>query len=92
MKKGIYREYPAKLIYNNGWWFVDCGLFGKIDLGDDIPDSLQTMAEILSSTSDNNDFTEKDKPSPKVCPDCGRSYEYADMHYYWTTEGRHCRG
>lgn len=31
----IIREYPAKLIYNNGYWFIDLFDFGNIDLGDD---------------------------------------------------------
>jgi len=34
-------------------------------------------------TKHNNDFK-------KVCPDCGKEFQYEDMHYYYTTEGRKC--
>jgi len=43
----IERKYPATLIYANGYWYVDCGSLGKIDLGDDIPESLELMRTIL---------------------------------------------
>lgn len=33
MSEKMYREFPAKLVYNHGWWFVTCEQ-GTIDLGD----------------------------------------------------------
>jgi hypothetical protein len=57
--KNIIRKYPAKLVYNNGYWFVDLFSLGKIDLGDDIPESLEIMQDIIlksqSATSLNKD-------------------------------------
>ena len=41
----MYKEYPAKLINNHGFWFVECANLGNIDLGDDIPEWLEMMVE-----------------------------------------------
>ena len=60
MNKNIVRKYPAKLIYNNGYWYVDCFSLGKIDLGDDIPEQLELMQDIIekseTATSLNKDI------------------------------------
>jgi hypothetical protein len=40
------KEYPAKLINNNGYWFVDCGKLGLIDLGDDITEAMELMERL----------------------------------------------
>ena len=65
MNKNIVRKYPAKLIYNNGYWYVDCFDLGKIDLGDGIPEQLDLMQDIIekseSVTSVNKDLTENQK-------------------------------
>lgn len=46
MTEKTYKEYPAKLINNFGYWFVECEGLGTIDLGDDIPEWLEMMVEI----------------------------------------------
>ena len=46
----MYKEYPAKLINNQGFWFVECKDLSTIDLGDDIPEWLEMMVEINSET------------------------------------------
>lgn len=43
------RKYPAKLVYNNGYWYVDCFSLGRIDLGDDVPESLEIMRSIIET-------------------------------------------
>ena len=70
----MYKEYPAKLINNHGFWFVECENLGNIDLGDDIPEWLEMMVEINSETqavpseqspNTDYDFGSKKEPQPK---------------------------
>jgi hypothetical protein len=39
-----------------------------------------------------NYYWEETEPRPKKCDKCGKLYFYADMHYYYDTNGEHCRG
>jgi len=78
MKKK-YFEHPATLIYKNGYWFVDCGELGTIDLGDDIPQSLELMTDIIeedeiASPVPNNDFK-------KVCQNCKLAVKCPDYTF-----------
>ena len=53
--KEMVRKYPAKLIYNNGYWYVDCFSLGKIDLEDDIPEQLELMQDIIEKEFEGSD-------------------------------------
>ena len=50
----------------------------------DLPKELSDLKKAISSPSDNNDFK-------KVCPTCGKEFQYEDEHYYYTSDGRKCR-
>lgn len=72
-------------------------LFNSRPSGADNPD-FKAQAKKDDIKSKGNRFTGQpfwkvkgNKPSPKVCPDCGEQFIHEDNHYYYTTNGRNCR-
>jgi len=60
MNKNVVRKYPAKLVYNNGYWYVDCFALGTIDLGDDIPEQLELMQDIIEKSESATSFNKEE--------------------------------